>query len=68
MKTRFLIILLVLSILFPTSNIFAPPSPNEWSSAPYCPDGDWNTILSRLESGTDTDNDAAYISANLSDC
>jgi hypothetical protein len=39
MKTRLLIILLVLSILFPTSNIFAPPSPNEWPSAPYCPGG-----------------------------
>lgn len=38
MKTRLLIIISVL-VLFPISDIFAPPGPNEWSSAPYCPGG-----------------------------
>ena len=39
MKTRLLFILFVFLILFPVSDIFAPPSPNEWSKAPYCPLG-----------------------------
>lgn len=39
MKTKLLIILFVLSTLLPVTDIFAPPSPNEWSSAPYCPGG-----------------------------
>lgn len=39
MKTKLLIILVVFSILFPVSDVFAPPSPNEWSKAPYCPLG-----------------------------
>ena len=39
MKTRLLVILFILSILFPLSNVFAPPSPNEWPAAPYCPGG-----------------------------
>ncbi|HEX9845917.1 MAG TPA: hypothetical protein VGA92_05570 [Candidatus Nitrosotenuis sp.] len=39
MKTRLLVILFVPSILFPASNVFAPPSPNEWPAAPYCPGG-----------------------------
>lgn len=33
-----------------------------------CPDGKWDEILSRLIAGTDTDEDAGYVSANLSDC
>ncbi len=39
MKSRLLIVLFVISILFPISNIFAPPTPNEWPGAPYCPGG-----------------------------
>lgn len=38
MKTV-LLILLTLSILFPMSDVYAPPSPNEWPAAPYCPGG-----------------------------
>ena len=38
MKTRLLIILFALSILFPISDIFAPPSANpDWPGAPYYP-------------------------------
>jgi len=39
MKNIRLVILFVLPILFPTSSVFAPPSPNEWPTAPYCPGG-----------------------------
>lgn len=40
MKTNLLIILFVFSILFPTYDVFAPPSLNpDWQSAPYCPGG-----------------------------
>ena len=39
MKTRLLIILFIFFVLFPASDIFAPPSPNEWPAAPYCPGG-----------------------------
>lgn len=39
MKTRLLIILFAFFVFFPTSDIFAPPSPNEWPAAPYCPGG-----------------------------
>jgi hypothetical protein len=39
MKTKLLLSIFVFFILFPTSDIFAPPSPNEWPKAPYCPGG-----------------------------
>ena len=40
MKTRLLIILFAISILFPVSDIFAPPHVNpDWPSYPYCPGG-----------------------------
>ncbi|AFS82992.1 hypothetical protein NSED_05950 [Candidatus Nitrosopumilus sediminis] len=32
-------LLFAFSILFPITEIFAPPGPNEWSRAPYCPAG-----------------------------
>jgi len=39
MKTKLLLSLFAFFILFPTYDIFAPPSPNEWPKAPYCPGG-----------------------------
>ncbi|MGI0056745.1 MAG: hypothetical protein ACREAK_05150, partial [Nitrosarchaeum sp.] len=39
MKTRFLIIIGVLFSVGTINNVFAPPSPNEWPAAPYCPGG-----------------------------
>ncbi|QLH06505.1 hypothetical protein [Nitrosopumilus ureiphilus] len=38
MKSRLLLVLFAFTILFPTSNVFAPPNANpDWPSAPYYP-------------------------------
>lgn len=39
MKTIIVMFILVIFVIFPISKIFAPPSPNEWGRAPYCPGG-----------------------------
>ena len=37
MKTRILILFVL--VLIPAQLVYAPPSPNEWPDAPYCPGG-----------------------------
>ena len=46
MRSKLLMILFAFFIIFPSYDVFAPPSPNEWPGAPYCP---WDCPLDYLK-------------------